>query len=304
MLKLKTILFTCLFLLTFSSLIAQSYKYVYYFDKDLNSCPKAKSIITAKGYTHDGLLQVDYFSNTTGVLLLAVNYTDSSLSVQQGLFRSYYDNAVLEKEGNYDNGMMQGLWQHWDEKGLKTDSMIYEKDYKIRYAAFTHYHKDKHLLSSYAFTDSLQNTFVEKYISDKGIVSSEVNFYGQKGLLKTYDSIGVQLSSDSVFTREEIEAEFPGGTYGWNTFLKKNLNGDVPTDHGAPSGTYTVVVRFVVNKDGTLSNIHTETTNKYGIDKEAMRIIQISPKWIPAKQFGRLVNAYRRQPITFLVQSQ
>src|SRR6185369_12921515 len=121
---------------------------------------------------------------------------------------------------NYENGAMQGLWQQWNDKGLKTDSMIYEKDYKIRYAVFTHYNKDS-VLTSYSFTDSLKNTFIEKTFYNKGMVSSEVNFYGQKGLYKRYDSTGVITASDSVFTREESEAEFPGGPAGWATFLKR-----------------------------------------------------------------------------------
>lgn len=281
---------------------SQNYKYIYYFDKDLNSCRKSDAVVTGKGYKDNGLFKLDYFSNQNGYLLMSVHYTDSTLNTLQGFFQSYHLNAVLEKEGNYENGQMQGLWQQWNDKGFKTDSMIYEKDYKIRYAAFQYYHKDNSL-SSYSFTDSLKNTFVEKSFSDKGIASSEVNFYGQKGLFKRYDSTGIITASDSVFTREESEAEFPGGPGGWNNFLKRNLNGDVPTDHGAREGTYTVIIKFIVNKDGTLSDIAAETNNGYGIEKEAIRIINLSPKWIPAKQFGRFVKAYRRQPITFLVQS-
>jgi len=298
--KLKFLLFICLFL-SFSFLKAQDYKYVYYYDKDLKSCRQSRSVITAKGYKEEGLLKLDYFNNETGKLLMSVHYTDSTLNISKGLFQSYYENGVIEKEGNYDNDMKQGLWQHWDDKGLKTDSSIYEKDYRIRYAQFRYYHKDKSL-SSYAFTDSLQNTFEQKYFSNKGIVWSDVNFYKQKGLLKTYDSAGIKLSTDSVFTREEIEASFPGGQPGWVNFLRKNLNAAVPTDNGAPEGRYPVVVKFKVNTDGTITDIKAETNKGYGTEKEAMRIIQISPRWIPAKQYGRIVNAYRRQPMTFLVQ--
>ena len=300
-------LINCSFITT---VFSQDYQYVYYFDKDLNSCKKADAIVNGKGFWDGKLFKLDYFVNQTGLLLMSVHYTDSTLNIPNGPFKSYYINTRLEKEGNYDNGLMQGLWQQWDDRGFKTDSSIYEKDYKIRYATFRHYNKDKKLssytftdsLSSYTFTDSLQNTFEEKHFSEKGIVLSEVHFFGQRGLLKTYDSTGVIEKADSVFTREEIEAGFPGGQAGWNNFLKKNLNGDVPTDNGAKEGTYTVVVRFKINKDGTLSDIETETNNGYGIEKEAIRIIKISPKWIPAKQYGRFVNAYRRQPITFLVQ--
>jgi hypothetical protein len=63
----------------------------------------------------------------------------------------------------------------------------------------------------------------------------------------------------------------------------------------------TVIVKFIVNRDGTLRNISAENyqQDSYCI-AEAIRVIKVSPKWIPAYQNGRKVNAYRRQPITFL----
>ncbi|GAB2807301.1 energy transducer TonB [Ferruginibacter profundus] len=290
----------CFISFFFSSTGFAQYKYIYYFDKDLNSCKLAEAIITGKGYKDEGLFKLDYFVNQTGLLLMTVHYTDSTLNVPQGLFRSYYSNAVLEKEGNYDNGLWQGLWQQWNDKGLKTDSIIYDKDIRIRFAKFEYYGKEK-ARTLYTFTDSLANTYTQLYFFNNGNPSSEVVFTGQKGVLKKYDNTGTFIKSDSVFSREEIEASFPGGPQAWNEFLKKNLHGDVPSDHGAPNGMYTVVVKFRVTKDGTLADIVTETSPGYGIENEAIRIMKKSPKWIPAKQYGRFVNAYRRQPLTFLV---
>jgi antitoxin component YwqK of YwqJK toxin-antitoxin module len=290
-------------LVTFSFIstgFSQQQQFVYYFDKALNSCKKADAIITGKGYKDEGLFKLDYFVNQTGLLLMSVHYTDSTLNVPQGLFQSYYINGVLEKEGNYDNGLWQGLLQQWNDKGLKTDSIIYDKDIRIRFAKFEYYNKEK-IRSSYAFTDSFANTYTQLYFYKKGNLSSEVVFAGQRGLLKSYDSTGTDVKTDSVFSREEIEASFPGGTEGWKDFLKKNLRGDVPSDKGAPNGLYTVVVKFRITKDGTLTDIETETNPGYGIENEAIRIIKKSPDWIPAKQYGRFVNAYRRQPISFMV---
>jgi protein TonB len=107
-----------------------------------------------------------------------------------------------------------------------------------------------------------------------------------------------------IFTKVEVEAEFPGGQAAWVNFLKKNLNGDVPTDNGAAEGTYTVTVKFVVSKDGSLSDISCENDPGYGTCQEAIRVLKKTKNWTPAIQNGRNVNAYRRQPITFLVQAQ
>ena len=109
------------------------------------------------------------------------------------------------------------------------------------------------------------------------------------------------VEEDKIFTKVEIEAEYPGGTGAWKKFLERNLNGQVAADNSAPSGKYTVVVRFIVAKDGSVSDITPETSVGYGMEAEAVRAIKKAPKWTPAQQNGNIVKAYRRQPITFMV---
>ena len=116
-------------------------------------------------------------------------------------------------------------------------------------------------------------------------------------------AVPVQTNDDEnkVFTKVEIEAEFPGGASKWANYLQKNLNANVPVDNGANPGTYTVIVRFIVSKDGSISDVQCESDPGYGMCNEAKKIISKGPKWTPAKQNGAFVNAIRRQPITFLV---
>jgi len=104
-----------------------------------------------------------------------------------------------------------------------------------------------------------------------------------------------------IFYKVEIEASFPGGVSAWREYLEKNLKADVPAKKKAPAGTYTAVVRFIVSKDGTISDIEPETNVGYGMENEVMRVIRKGPKWTPASQDGKKVNAYRRQPITFVI---
>ena len=107
---------------------------------------------------------------------------------------------------------------------------------------------------------------------------------------------------DKIFTKVENEAAFPGGEAAWRRFLEKNLNASTPVDNGAPEGSYQVIVRFIVSKDGSISDVQAESKHGYGMEDEAVKIIKKGPKWTPALQNGRNVNAYRRQPITFVVQ--
>ncbi len=107
---------------------------------------------------------------------------------------------------------------------------------------------------------------------------------------------------DKIFTKVENEAAFPGGEAAWRRYLERNLNPSAPVDNGAPQGTYQVIVRFIVSKDGSISDVTPETKFGYGMEEEAVKVIKKGPKWTPALQNGRNVNAYRRQPITFQVQ--
>ena len=109
---------------------------------------------------------------------------------------------------------------------------------------------------------------------------------------------------NKIFTKVEVDAAFPGGDAAWTNFLQKNLNADVPVENGANEGKYTVIVKFVVSKDGSLSDINCESDPGHGMCAEAIRVIKKTRNWTPAVQNGRNVNAYRRQPITFLVEGQ
>ncbi|HEY6437114.1 MAG TPA: energy transducer TonB, partial [Ignavibacteriaceae bacterium] len=110
-------------------------------------------------------------------------------------------------------------------------------------------------------------------------------------------------NEDKIFTKVENEAAFPGGESAWRRYLEKNLNTSTPVENGAPKGTYQVIVRFIVSKDGTVSHVTAETMHGYGMEEIAKRIIQNGPKWTPAFN-GKNVNSYRRQPITFIVEEK
>ena len=109
---------------------------------------------------------------------------------------------------------------------------------------------------------------------------------------------------NKIFTKVEVEADFPGGQKAWARYLQSNLNAQTPADNAAPEGTYTVIVKFIVSRDGSISDVAAETSFGYGMEAEAVKVIKKGPKWTPALQNGRNVNAYRRQPITFVVAEQ
>lgn len=140
-------------------------------------------------------------------------------------------------------------------------------------------------------------TISQEGIKDIGIVTPPAAADGGKGLVEAKP---VEKEPE-VFTKVEVDAKYPGN---WRSFLERNLDGQVAVDNGASPGTYTVIVQFIVDVAGNVSDIRALTNVGFGMEQEAMRVIKKSNKWIPAIQNGREVKAYRKQPITFQVTDQ
>lgn len=106
-----------------------------------------------------------------------------------------------------------------------------------------------------------------------------------------------EIKEELPFEKVEIEAKFNGN---WNKYLQKEIekNMDELTEAGE-SGT--CVVRFVVSKDGTVSEVEATTMKGTKLAEVSVNAIRKGPKWIPAIQNGIPVNAYRHQPITFKI---
>jgi periplasmic protein TonB len=105
-------------------------------------------------------------------------------------------------------------------------------------------------------------------------------------------------SGDELVPVVEIEAKYPGD---WKKFLERNLNPEVPVSNAAPEGRYSVVIQFIVDREGNVSEINALTHHGYGMEQEAIRVIKKAPKWEPAFQNGVHVKAYRKQVIVFEV---
>jgi protein TonB len=102
---------------------------------------------------------------------------------------------------------------------------------------------------------------------------------------------------DSVTVKNvQIPPKFPGGDGNWKLYLNKYLK--YPKDAKQQKIEGTVMVEFVVEKDGSLSNITIVHSVYPSLDEEAVRLIQHS-MWTPAVQNGGNARYRKRQPIEF-----
>ena len=150
-------------------------------------------------------------------------------------------------------------------------------------------------------TDSLHNLKDNDHISNITVFAPDTLHKVQTDITTNRSFIKLGKDSQSMNRGVDIEAEFPGGIIAWRRFLEKHIDPQAGEADGAPAGTYTVKVHFAVSIDGTISDVKAETNNGYGLENEAVKIIRTGPKWIPAKQNGNPVNAYRIQPVVFVI---
>ena len=142
----------------------------------------------------------------------------------------------------------------------------------------------------------------DQVISTKTVESDNKDQIVQAPVESTNSDLPRDDDENKIFTKVEVDAAYPGGEGSWRRYLSNNLDSETPGNNGAPAGTYTVVIRFVVAKDGSVSDVVAETSHGYGMEQESIRVIKRSGKWTPAIQNGRNVTAYKRQPITWVVQ--
>ena len=109
---------------------------------------------------------------------------------------------------------------------------------------------------------------------------------------------------EKVFTVSQVPASFPGGLSAWVKYLERNLNRDLPVKNGAVVGKYTVIVSFIVDENGGISDVKAENDPGYGTAEEAKRMIIKGPNWVPATQNGLNVVYRHRQSITFVVSEE
>ncbi len=102
---------------------------------------------------------------------------------------------------------------------------------------------------------------------------------------------------DKVFTIVEEQATPDGGMSSFYKYIKKNL--DYPRQAKRMGVQGKVFLEFIVDKDGTITNVKVLRGIGAGCDEEAMRILKESPKWKPAKQRGRPVRQKMTFPINF-----
>ncbi len=110
-----------------------------------------------------------------------------------------------------------------------------------------------------------------------------------------------KVEDDKPLEFVEQAPSFPGGLEALNKFLSENIKYPITAQENGIQGR--VIVKFVVSKTGDISNIQIFRGVDTSLDREAVRVVQAMPKWIPGKQKGKAVDVYFTLPVEFRLHS-
>ena len=110
----------------------------------------------------------------------------------------------------------------------------------------------------------------------------------------------VQVDENAIYLVCDEIPTFPGGMTECMNFISKNI--DYPKEAQDNGIQGRVIVQFVVKKDGSITDAKVVRGVDPSLDKEALRIINLMPKWTPGKQRGKAVNVKYTVPVMFRLQ--
>jgi periplasmic protein TonB len=176
-----------------------------------------------------------------------------------------------------------------------------------------HYSDYEHKIRGGKSTDWYENGQVKTEVNIlNGQLDGELKSYFDNGVLKRLDFYkNGDVVSGKCFNRDGQEisyfpyfvaASFPGGDKGWQNYLMSELKYPKKSIKSNTQGT--VIVQFIIAKDGSVSDVSIYKSVSKALDEEAIRVIKIMPNWKPAKQDGVIMKSYAQQPITFKFETQ
>ena len=110
------------------------------------------------------------------------------------------------------------------------------------------------------------------------------------------------VKEEEIFVAVEQQPEFPGGTAALMKWLANNVRYPQMALENGISGR--VIVKFVVEKDGSVSGVTLVRGVDKDLDREAIRVVKSMPKWQPGKNNGQAVRCYFNLPVNFKLAEQ
>lgn len=297
---------------------------------------KKKAYGYMKTYNNaDGTFGVQKFYRS-GSRVMTGSFTSKDLVIEQGYFTFYNNKGLKEEEGKFENNKRAGTWRTWSESNVSGEGQYFDDKKEglwiywkgnIRtehnylkgqsHGAFMEWSNDTLTTKGQFENDKKVGEwniwFRNEQIADsgsyvKGERHGEWKFYfetGELAAIEMYEN-GKMLKANwwnvdgteaEVPEITESELSFDGGVTAMMTFIQNIIEyPQISIELGEQGAVY---IQFIVEKDGSLTDVKVVMGVSEAIDAEALRVIKAMPKWNPYVDHNRESRVRYTMPIHF-----
>jgi len=209
-----------------------------------------------------------------------------SLSARHVEIYSYAD--TLKMSGIIKTSLITGQ--------LESECAYIDIKSSIRDGASIYYHENGKVKSNSTYRKGILNGEVTTYYSDGQIKRKDQFEEGKFISGSCYTALG----KDTTHFDFQVNPQFVGGDLARMKFLAEHLS--YPADAAARGIGGKVVVKFIVQENGQISNVEINKSVDPFLDKEAIRVVKLMKPWIPGIEDGEKVSVLFKLPINFKLQ--
>jgi hypothetical protein len=253
------------------------------------SSAKKENVSIYKINRRDTLAWVKTTADKNFVLLKKETFADEQLTVHDGNYQEFLDGKIFI-HGHYNKNAKVGKWIVYDSLG-NTAQEIHFLDNKFDGLYKSYYDKD-HIKHQGYFSRGLKTGEWKIFYANQQLAAKELyNTTGDLTDSAYFDENGQPTVKKNIST----EPIFKGGYPRFYKFLAKNLR------FPDPDLTGRVVCSVTVNTDGRLSNIEIFSSSHNSLSQEAIRVLKLSPPWLPGTLFGEPTAIQTKITINFTI---
>lgn len=211
-----------------------------------------------------------------------------------GPINTYYQNGALNSKGEYVNGKPSGVWMIYTDS---TGSEYMTGEYKDGLPAgdWKTYQGDSlQSIETFEGGKLVRTRFTspppEEIIEERGQKPMKVTIGNKPDVKETVVT--------EVLDYPDVEAEFIGGASALQKYIFENIV--YPNEAIELGEQGKVYLSFVVEKDGSITNVTVEKSVSESLDAEAVRLLEAMPKWKPGEANGMKVRTKCMMPIVFV----
>ena len=142
-------------------------------------------------------------------------------------------------------------------------------------------------------------TMINVSLNPTNGVSQQMSTRLSEVVVSGYGNNSRSMANEEIFESVEENPEFPGGVRALFAFIGQNLRYPVEAQQNNISGK--VFVKFIIRKDGYISDLKVLKGVGYGCDEETVRVLSQMPRWKAGRQNGREVNVWFTMPVSFVI---